>query len=294
VIRALLAPRLLGLHALAIAATVVAVFLGLWQYDAWQIHREDRSASLVNAAPKPLASVMSSDAPFPGEDVGRPITLTGQWLPDATVYVADRFLESRRGVWAVTPVAVCPQERDATACAKAPAMLVVRGWAPAAKDVPAPPTGAVEVTGWLQPGEGAGLADPDPGDDVIPEMRIADAIQHLDQDLYGAYVVAREVSTSSTTGEAGSTTGEAGSTTREAGLEPVTPESLPKAPASTGLRNLLYAIEWWVFGGFAVFLWWRFCRDELERDRTAGLADAAPAEPAEHRVNEVTGVPSGP
>jgi cytochrome oxidase assembly protein ShyY1 len=166
-------------------------------------------------------------------------------------------------------------------------MLVVRGWAPAAKDVPAPPTGAVEVTGWLQPGEGSGLADPDPGDDVIPEMRIADAIQHLDQDLYGAYVVAREVSTSSTTGEAGSTT-------REAGLEPVTPESLPKAPASTGLRNLLYAVEWWVFGGFAVFLWWRFCRDELERDRTAGLADAAPAEPAEHRVNEVTGVPSGP
>ena len=286
-IRALLAPRLLGLHALAIAATVVAVFLGLWQYDAWQIHREDRSASLVNAAPKPLASVMSSDAPFPGEDVGRPITLTGQWLPDATVYVADRFLERRRGVWVVTPVAVCPQERDATACAKAPAMLVVRGWAPAAKDVPAPPTGAVEVTGWLQPGEGSGLADPDPGDDVIPEMRIADAIQHLDQDLYGAYVVAREVSTSSTTGEASSTT-------REAGLEPVTPESLPKAPASTGLRNLLYAVEWWVFGGFAVFLWWRFCRDELERDRTAGLADAAPAEPAEHRVNEVTGVPSGP
>jgi surfeit locus 1 family protein len=255
VIRALLAPRLLGLHALAIAATVVAVFLGLWQYDAWQIQREDRSASLVNAAAKPLASVMSSDAPFPGEDVGRPITLTGQWLPDATVYVADRFLERRRGVWAVTPVAVCPPERDATACAKAPAMLVVRGWAPAAKDVPAPPTGAVEVTGWLQPGEGSGLADPDPGDDVIPEMRIADAIQHVDQDLYGAYVIAREVSTGSTSRTTGST--------GEPGLRPVTPASLPQATAFTSLRNLLYALEWWVFGGFAAYVWWRWCRDEL-------------------------------
>jgi hypothetical protein len=28
---------------------------------------------------------------------------------------------------------------------------------------------------------------------------------------------------------------------------------------------LLYALEWWVFGGFAVFLWWRWCSDELKR-----------------------------
>ena len=27
------------------------------------------------------------------------------------------------------------------------------------------------------------------------------------------------------------------------------------------MRNLLYALEWWVFGGFAVFIWWRYVRD---------------------------------
>ena len=26
-------------------------------------------------------------------------------------------------------------------------------------------------------------------------------------------------------------------------------------------RNLLYALEWWVFGAFAAFVWWRFVRD---------------------------------
>ena len=273
-IRALLAPRLLGLHALAIAATAAAVLLGLWQYDAWRIHREDRSASLVDARPLALQSVMSADDPFPGADVGRPVSFSGRWLPQSTVYVADRTLEGRRGVWAVTPVAVCSSGQDVDECAKSPAMLVVRGWAPSVEDVPAPPAGAVRVTGWLQPGEGAGIGDPRPDDDVIPEMRIADAIQHVDQDLYGAYVIALEA-------------------TR--GLEPVTPESLPKAPASTGLRNLLYAIEWWVFGGFAVFLWWRFCRDELERERAAREADDdGLAQSGEQRVNEVTGVPSGP
>jgi cytochrome oxidase assembly protein ShyY1 len=131
-------------------------------------------------------------------------------------------------------------------------MLVVRGWAASAQDAPAAPSGQVEVTGWLQPGEGAGLGDPDPDDDVIPELRIADAIQHVDQDLYGAYVIAREVSTRSTGREAG-----------EPGLVAVTPASLPQATAFTSLRNFLYALEWWVFGGFAAYVWWRWCRDEL-------------------------------
>lgn len=282
-LRPLLAPRLLGLHALAIVATTAAVLLGVWQYGAWQIHREDKVASLAHVAPRPLQSVMSSDDPFPGQDIGRPVSFSGRWLAKSTVYVADRLQHGRRGVWAVTPVTVCRAGQSAADCAKAPAMLVVRGWAPSVRDVPAPPTGTVQVTGWLQPGEGSGLSDPNPNDDVIPEVRVADAIQHVDQDLYGAYVISNAVST-------GSTTREGSSNTR--GLEPVTPASLPEPPAYTGLRNLLYAIEWWVFGGFAVFLWWRWCRDELQRHQDA--EDHQGNEPAEDRVNEVTGVPSSP
>jgi surfeit locus 1 family protein len=40
------------------------------------------------------------------------------------------------------------------------------------------------------------------------------------------------------------------------------------ADASTGLRNLLYAFQWWVFGAFAIFMWWRWLmEDVLERPR---------------------------
>jgi len=31
--------------------------------------------------------------------------------------------------------------------------------------------------------------------------------------------------------------------------------------------NVFYAIEWVVFAGFAVFLWWRFVRDAWEREQ---------------------------
>ncbi len=43
----------------------------------------------------------------------------------------------------------------------------------------------------------------------------------------------------------------------------------PPTPTQTGpnLQNLLYALEWFVFGGFAVFIWWRTVLDEAHGRR---------------------------
>lgn len=243
-LRRLLAPRVLLLHVLGVAATTAAVLLGLWQLDAWQAGRAAQTRDLAGQAPRPLPAVMSPDDPFPGQDVGRPVTVSGTWVPDSTLLVEGRELDGRRGLWVVTPVAVCAPATADCDPGTDPAVLVVRGWTPAVSAVPPAPTGAVELTGWLQPGEGTGAPDPDPTDDVLAELRIASAIQHVDQDLYGAYVVARDGVDSD-------------------GLEAVTPESLPAPSTFTSLQNLLYAVEWWLFGGFAVFVWQRWVRDEL-------------------------------
>lgn len=263
-LRALLAPRVLLLHVLGVAATTAAVLLGLWQLDAWQAGRAAEARDLAGEAARPLGDVMTADDPFPGSDVGRPVTLSGTWLPDSTLLVEDRDLGGRTGLWVVTPVAVCAAGSTSCDPDTDPAMLVVRGWTPAATAVPPPPEGPVELTGWLQPGEGTGAPDPDPTDDVLAELRIASAIQHVDQDLYGAYVVARD------------------GVGRD-GLEPVTPDSLPAPSTFTSLQNLLYAVEWWLFGAFAVFLWQRWVRDELARRRATaedGSGAGHPDEPA--------------
>jgi cytochrome oxidase assembly protein ShyY1 len=263
-LRALLAPRVLLLHVLGVAATTAAVLLGLWQLDAWQAGRAAEARDLAGEAARPLADVMTSDDPFPGADVGRPVTLSGTWLPDSTVLVDGRDLDGRTGMWVVTPVAVCAAGSTSCDPDTDPAMLVVRGWTPAATAVPPPPEGVVQLTGWLQPGEGTGAPDLDPTDDVLAELRIASAIQHVDQDLYGAYVVARD------------------GVGRD-GLEPVTPDSLPAPSTFTSLQNLLYAVEWWLFGAFAVFLWQRWVRDELARRRATaenGSGAGHPDEPA--------------
>lgn len=200
------------LHVAALIAIVAAGWLGWWQIGAWQDNREDKAASLRNASAVPLDEVLGADDPFPGEDVGRPVQVRGEWLSEETVYVDG---------WVVTPV------RTATGSA----VLVVRGSSP---DDSAPAvTGPARLDGWLQP---SGI------------VSVTDILQGLDEDLYGGYVIAREPV--------------------EAGLTPVTPDELPAPDAFTSLRNLLYGLEWWVFGGFAAFIWWRWCKDELERVRS--------------------------
>ena len=60
------------------------------------------------------------------------------------------------------------------------------------------------------------------------------------------------------------------------------PAQLPRPTIEGGtglnLQNLFYALQWWVFGGFAVLLWVRLVRDEAAggkrraRGEDAGIA----------------------
>jgi cytochrome oxidase assembly protein ShyY1 len=156
------------------------------------------------------------------------------------VFVSGREHQGRSGFWAVTPLAV--------SAPAGPAIPVVRGWVPSPDEAPPAPTGRVDLVGGLQPPEGSTAVDEDPEDDVLPQLRIADLIHRVDQDLYGAYVVAAQPTT---------------------GLERADLEQLPDAGSFTALRNLLYALEWWVFGGFAAFIWWRYLRDNVQQEDAA-------------------------
>ena len=60
-----------------------------------------------------------------------------------------------------------------------------------------------------------------------------------------------------------------------AGLEPIALTSPPSAPLdNVNWLSAFYAIEWSVFAGFAVFMWWRLVEDErLRRRADADLAE---------------------
>ncbi|MDP3969031.1 MAG: SURF1 family protein [Nocardioides sp.] len=267
--RVLTSPRMLAVHLLGAVAVGVALTAGVWQYTAWEDRRAAEARDLTSAEPRPLDAVMDGDDPFPGELVGLPVQLEGSWRPAETFFVADREdgreESGRTGYWIVTPLDVDGNDS---------AVPVVRGWVADPTD-PAPPTPDAEpvaLTGWLQPSEGRGLADDDPGDDVLPELRIASLTQRVGMDLYSAFVVA----------DADRTDDPAVASAADAGadLVPVRPDDLPDVGVFTALRNLLYAGEWWVFAVFAAFIWWRFCRDELLAARRRTTADDPIGSPA--------------
>ncbi|RYI99180.1 MAG: SURF1 family protein, partial [Actinomycetales bacterium] len=242
-------------HVVMILCVSFAVGLGLWQLEAWQTRRADAAVDISNSEPVTLDSVMTGNELSPvitessvtGRSVGRPVTFSGTWMPGSTLYIEDRKLDGDEGYWVVTPVRVQGSES---------AIPVVRGWSASATSTA--PSGSVAVTGWLQATEGSGPLDEDPHDDVLTGMRLASMVEHVDADLYSAYVVARDL-----TGQ-GAADGTA--------LRSVSASAVPDVSGFTALRNFLYAVEWWVFGAFAFFVWFRWCKDSLEVEEAVEAA----------------------
>jgi len=241
-VSAALAPRYWGVHLLMIVAVVATGLLGRWQYDVWRDHRADSTAGVTRQAPVPLDDVLGPDDAFPGGGVGRPVVVEGRWDPVHTVVVSGKERDGHTGYWVVTPVVT----------ASGSAIPVVRGWAEAPDQAPSAPTGRASLVGLLQPSEDTGVTDPDPGDDVLPELSTTDLLPRASYDLYGGYVVATNRQVPGGTAATGM-----------AGLAAVTPAHLPGPDASTALRNLLYAFQWWVFGAFAIFMWWRWLQEDV-------------------------------
>jgi cytochrome oxidase assembly protein ShyY1 len=244
---ALLAPRSWPAHLFVVVAVVAAGWLGLWQYHGWQERREAEARDLTHAAPMALEEAIGPDDPFPGQYVGQPVEVRGSYVGD-TFWVSGRRQEGQDGYWVVDPVRVAGS-----------ILPVVRGWeaSPSWGERGPEPRGSVDLVGWLQPSESTGATDDDPGDSVVPQLRVADLAQRFDEDLYGAFVVQRDP---------------------PAGLEQADLAELPDAGRLTAVRNLFYAVEWWFFGAFAVLIWWRWVREVVALEDSGDAALATPSE----------------
>jgi len=233
-------PSLWGAHLLLVVVLAATVLLGYWQFHVSRDHRAQQVTQLAHEQPKPLGDVMGNNDPFPGDELGRPVTISGTWVPGATLYVS----QPGGGYWVISPIAV---GRDASA----PAMYVVRGWSRTTTSTQ--PTGPVTVVGWLEPDvSDMSLTDTNPKDDVLPQLQLSLAMPHVHQDLYGGYAVIADQQ-----GGWSVATHNDGTT----GLRTVPEPAAPKADPTTGLRNLLYAFQWWLFGCFAIYIWWRHVRE---------------------------------
>ncbi|WUH92441.1 SURF1 family protein [Streptomyces sp. NBC_00433] len=263
--RFLLTPRWLVVGVLVLLAVPFCVFMGSWQLSRFQsrvdAHKDAKHTEVRTAgeAPVPLASLLpDTRAQLPSDASGRPVTATGRFDASRQLLVPDRLLDGRDGYYVLTPLRL-----DGGA-----ALPVVRGWLPGdvppaagRAAVPAAPAGEVTVTGALQSPEAAGSNGVPAAPGALPTGQLgiisaATLVNVLPYPVYSSWITA---------------------TRSTAPLKPVP----PVAPPGSGLdlkafQNLGYTGEWFVFAGFAVFMYFRLARREAEARTDAALGLDAP------------------
>jgi len=230
-----------------VAAVAASIALATWQFGVWQASRRAAEHDVSGLAPIALGKVFTAGQAYPGNDIGRQVSFSGRWAPDETFFVTGVHEPggTTKGYWAVTPVVI-----------GSAAIPVVRGWTPT-PTAPRVAAAPVSISGWLEPSDETNPVEVRSG--VFGSLSLAAVAQVIQTPLYSGYVVAKSATS---------------------GLDAVqrvgpTETSTSGADFGTGLRNFLYGLQWWLFAGLAVYLWWRWCRDQRQTVTEQPVASAA-------------------
>ena len=276
-VRNALRPRWLALLALVLLVCVAFGWMGSWQLGVARDKGAEQARREVASSPRvPVEQVLQPQQGFPVVADGRRVVVRGEYDRGRHVLVSGRLQHGVSGWWVVTAVRT-------SAGAWLP---VVRGWVPSPTDPAVSadrvPTGPVVLQGVLQPddppAEGAAPVGSESGAGSgsarTPEqLRALDAAELVNlwgAPIYNGFLVL--------TGEqpvqqaAGQPTGTV------AGPQRVPPPTVQ--PSGLAWRNVAYAVQWWVFAGFALVLWWKMvAQDAREREAAerGGMDDGGTA-----------------
>ncbi len=231
-----LTPRWIA--ALVLSLGIAASFAALGQ---WQLERSVDNVETVEIDTEtavPLDSIAEPGSGVTEVQLGRVVTVTGELVPGDTVVLTGRGDGTgREGSWLVGHLVT----------ADGVSLAVALGWSPDDDPVASDP----ERTAWAgryQLSEEPQSSDFEEGERSA--LSVADLV-NLWADpgpVYGGYLVL---------------------TDPVASLEPIVAEA-PEREVTLNLLNVFYAIEWALFAGFAIYLWYRLVRDAVERQDEEG------------------------
>lgn len=247
-------PRWIALLVLALLVAAAFALLGRWQLERAVVSEAGGDAEEVAVQ---LSSLAEPQAPMYADQAGVLVTMRGQFGPEDFVLVANRWSEGREGYWLAGRFALA-DHADPTSVA------VALGWTDsldqaytALDSAPTTYRDVEEITGRYAETEAPLPADSGAAGEKLPTtLAVAELINRWPgfgpaDDVYAGYVIADTVPT---------------------GLDLETIVAGPReAAVELNWLNIFYAIEWAVFGGFAIFLWYRLARDAWERELDAAV-----------------------
>jgi cytochrome oxidase assembly protein ShyY1 len=238
------------------AIVVSGVFVLLSQ---WQFGRSTQSEAPVNPATETVQALTGTLQPgdfFHGSVADQMVTAEGTYDPAKQVLIPGRLHQGEPGYWVVTAFAVNGAPVLTGAGASPQTWIpVARGWVADPADAPKPPSGTVELTGRLLPSE-APVPETAPGPGRATAVSVAELINYWDVSSYPGFIAATaEVSAGA----------DLSAQAIDGDLKPLRIGPQPPAQQVNWL-NLFYSLEWVVFAGFALFIWWRLVKDDYRRD----------------------------
>jgi len=228
-------PRWIG--ALVLALAVAAAFAALGQ---WQLDRSVQNATVPDIGtetPVPLETIARPQAPMTDPAIGQRVTTSGTVVAGDFSVIAPRENDGVEGAWLVAHVVT----------EEGVSLAVGLGWAADADAAVAAEAHVPEtlaVAGRYLPSESPELNDVEKGERRV--LAIGELINLWAEPgpVYAGYVVLAEPTP---------------------GLEAIH-QPPPIRDTSLNWLNVFYAIEWVIFAGFAVFLWYRLVRDVWEHE----------------------------
>jgi cytochrome oxidase assembly protein ShyY1 len=278
VLKTALKPRWIAGLLFAIVISGVFVLLSQWQFG--RSTQPEVPVSTTTEELKPLTAVLQPGDFFHGSVADQMISATGSYDPQKQVLVPDRFNDGAKGYWIISAFAVKDAPVLTGAGASAQTWIpVARGWVADPADAVAPPSGTIELTGRLLPSEGP-LPKTDPGPGRASAVSVAELINVWEVSSYPGFIAASSEHAGTADVGAVAVSG--------ADVKPLKVGPQPPAQKVNWL-NLFYSVEWVVFAGFALFIWWRLVKDDYRR----GLEDALDAEQAAAAGGEPDGGEAG-
>jgi cytochrome oxidase assembly protein ShyY1 len=261
VLKTAVKPKWIAALVFALAVSAVLVLLSQWQFS--RSLEKDVAPPSVTEKVQPLLDTMAPGHLMTGDIEGQMVTAQGHFDPSKQVLVPSRLQDGNEGYWAVAGFvvdgAVPPVGSAAT---KEVVIAVARGWVASVNDVPAVPVGAVELTGRLLNSEGPVLKKDLP-EGQVAALSSAELTNRWNVSMYASLIVSfNEVVDGQEVGAA------AANAAVKNALVPITVTATDQNDKINWL-NIFYSIEWAVFAGFAVFLWWRLVADDYRRDQDA-------------------------
>ncbi|MDO5727133.1 MAG: SURF1 family protein [Bowdeniella nasicola] len=251
-LRAARTPRMIGIFFLFLLAALICVQLGQWQLqrslERGSAQAEIRERQQATASAQPIDEVLAPQQEFQEAHLGKKVRVKGHYRDQ--VIVPGREIAGEQATLVVTDLVT-----DAGAH-----LPVVRGWLPAAEagvvdgqvvitaDI-TPPDGEITAVGYLANSE---QTETGPRGPSLPgvQYHLSTAIlaNQWGSPTYTGYLVLADQDPAPL-------------------LQRRAPQPNLVKDSGRNWQNFAYAIEWFIFGGFALALWVKMVNDEAQARR---------------------------